>query len=199
MIHYALPSPRSLMGHRLSKITTRTGDGGETGLGDGSRTRKDSPRVAALGEIDELNSAIGVLLAEAVPEKIRQGLESIQHDLFDLGGDVSIPGRATMTDGQVRKLETLQEELNSDLPRLKEFILPGGTRAAALAHVARAVCTRAERSLVALSAHESVSMPSRIYLNRLSDLLFVIARALNRAGQAPDVLWQKDRNRGAGA
>jgi cob(I)alamin adenosyltransferase len=183
------------MGHRLSKITTRTGDGGETGLGDGSRTRKDSPRVAALGEIDELNSAIGVLLAEAVPEKIRQGLESIQHDLFDLGGDVSIPGRATMTDGQVRKLETLQEELNSDLPRLKEFILPGGTRAAALAHVARAVCRRAERSLVALSSSEKVADAGRIYLNRLSDLLFVLGRVLNREGGSRDVLWQQGKNR----
>ena len=183
------------MGHRLSKITTRTGDGGETGLGDGSRTRKDSPRVAALGEIDELNSAIGVLLAEAVPVKIREGLESVQHDLFDLGGDVSIPGRATMTDGQVRKLETLQEELNSDLPRLKEFILPGGTRAAALAHLARAVCRRAERSLVALSSSEKVADAGRIYLNRLSDLLFVLGRVLNREGGSCDVLWQQGRNR----
>lgn len=183
------------MGHRLSKITTRTGDGGETGLGDGTRTRKDSPRVAALGEIDELNSAIGVLLAEAVPEKIREGLESVQHDLFDLGGDVSIPGRATMTDGQVRKLETLQEELNSDLPRLKEFILPGGTRAAALAHLARAVCRRAERSLVALSSSEKVADAGRIYLNRLSDLLFVLGRVLNRKGGSRDVLWQQGKNR----
>jgi len=183
------------MGHRLSKITTRTGDGGETGLGDGSRARKDSPRVAALGEIDELNSAIGVLLAEAVPEKIREGLESIQHDLFDLGGDVSIPGRATMTDGQVRKLETLQDGLNSDLPRLKEFILPGGTRAAALAHLARAVCRRAERSLVALSSSEKVADAGRIYLNRLSDLLFVLGRVLNRESGSGDVLWQQGKNR----
>ena len=183
------------MGHRLSKITTRTGDDGETGLGDGSRTRKDSPRVAALGEIDELNSAIGVLLAEAVPERIRAGLESVQHDLFDLGGDVSIPGRATMTGGQVRKLETLQDELNSDLPRLKEFILPGGTRAAALAHLARAVCRRAERSLVALSSSEKVADAGRIYLNRLSDLLFVLGRVLNREGGSRDVLWQQGKNR----
>src|SRR5437879_5264740 len=108
------------MGHRLSKITTRTGDGGETGLGDGSRVRKDSPRVAALGEIDELNSAIGVLLAEPIPEMIRESLEGVQHDLFDLGGDVSIPGRATMTAGQVEKLEALLEALNAGLPRLKE-------------------------------------------------------------------------------
>src|SRR5215831_21365911 len=126
------------MGHRLSKITTRTGDGGETGLGDGSRVRKDSPRVAALGEIDELNSAIGLLLAEPVPEQVRASLESIQHDLFDLGGDVSIPGRSTMTADQAQRLEALLEEMNAGLPRLKEFILPGGTRAAALAHLARA-------------------------------------------------------------
>src|SRR5258705_1024484 len=178
------------MGHRLSKITTRTGDGGETGLGDGSRVRKDSPRVAALGEIDELNSAIGVLLAEPIPQKIRESLESVQHDLFDLGGDVSIPGRATMTAAQVEKLETLLEELNAGLPRLKDFILPGGTRAASLAHLARTVCRRAERSLVALSSSEEVADAGRIYLNRLSDLLFVLGRVLNREGGGADVLWQ---------
>jgi cob(I)alamin adenosyltransferase len=183
------------MGHRLSKITTRTGDGGETGLGDGSRVRKDSPRIAALGEIDELNSAIGVLLAEAIPGKLRAGLESIQHDLFDLGGDVSIPGRATMTPGQAEKLEALLEELNADLPRLKEFILPGGTRAAGLAHLARAVCRRAARSRVALSSSETVADAGRIYLNRLSDLLFVLGRVLNREGGGGDVLWQQGKNR----
>jgi len=183
------------MGHRLSKITTRTGDGGETGLGDGSRVRKDSPRVAALGEIDELNSAIGVLLAEPLPEKIRANLQGIQHDLFDLGGDVSIPGRATMTGAQVERVETLLEELNAGLPRLKEFILPGGTRAASLAHLARTVCRRAERSLVALSSSEKVADSGRIYLNRLSDLLFVLGRVLNREGGGADVLWQQGKNR----
>src|SRR5882724_2457274 len=183
------------MGHRLSKITTRTGDGGETGLGDGSRVRKDTPRVAALGEIDELNSAIGVLLAEPLPEKVRASLESIQHDLFDLGGDVSIPGRSTMSSAQVERLETLIEKLNSGLPRLKEFILPGGTRAAGLAHLARTVCRRAERSLVALSSSEKVADPARVYLNRLSDLLFVLARVLNREGGRGDVLWQQGKNR----
>jgi cob(I)alamin adenosyltransferase len=183
------------MGHRLSKIYTRTGDGGETGLGDGSRTRKDSPRVVALGEIDELNSAIGVLLAEPIPEKIRVVLENIQHDLFDLGGDVSIPGRATMTEDQVKRLEVVLDELNSALPRLKEFILPGGTRAASLAHLARTVCRRAERSLVALSSSEKVVDPTRIYLNRLSDLLFVLGRVLNREGGRGDVLWQQGKNR----
>ncbi|HTQ74699.1 MAG TPA: cob(I)yrinic acid a,c-diamide adenosyltransferase [Burkholderiales bacterium] len=183
------------MGHRLSKITTRTGDGGETGLGDGSRVRKDDPRVAALGEIDELNSAIGVLLAEPMPEKIRADLESIQHDLFDLGGDVSIPGRATMTQGQIDRLEARVEEMNADLPRLKEFILPGGTRAAGLAHLARAVCRRAERSLVALSSSQKVADAGKVYLNRLSDLLFVLGRVLNRVGGRGDVLWQQGKNR----
>jgi cob(I)alamin adenosyltransferase len=183
------------MGHRLSKITTRTGDGGDTGLGDGSRVRKDSPRVAALGEIDELNSAIGLLLAEPMPEKIRRNLESIQHDLFDLGGDVSIPGRATMTDGQLGRIEALLEELNAGLPPLKEFILPGGTRAASLAHLARTVCRRAERALVALSSSEKVADAGKIYLNRLSDLLFVLGRILNREGGRADLLWQPGRNR----
>jgi len=183
------------MGHRLSKIYTRTGDGGETGLGDGSRTRKDSPRVVALGEIDELNSAIGVLLAEPVPEKIRAILESVQHDLFDLGGDVSIPGRATMTEDQVKRLEALLDEFNAALPPLKEFILPGGTRAAGLAHFARTVCRRAERSIVALSSSEKVADPARAYLNRLSDLLFVLGRVLNREGGRVDVLWQQGKNR----
>jgi len=183
------------MGHRLSKITTRTGDRGDTGLGDGSRTRKDSPRVAALGEIDELNSAIGVLLAEPMPEKIRGSLESVQHDLFDLGGDVSIPGRSTVTEGQVQRIETLLEELNAGLPRLKEFILPGGTRAASLAHLARTVCRRAERALVALSQGEKVGDTGRVYLNRLSDLLFVLGRALNRDGGGADVLWHQGKNR----
>ena len=183
------------MGHRLSKITTRTGDGGDTGLGDGSRVRKDSPRVAALGEIDELNSAIGVLAAEPLTDRIKAILESIQHDLFDLGGDISIPGRSTLSDGQIERLERLLEELNAALPRLKEFILPGGTRAAGLAHLARAVCRRAERSLVALSSSEKVAEPGRIYLNRLSDLLFVLGRILNREAGRADLLWQQGRNR----
>src|SRR5215470_98295 len=183
------------MGHRLSKITTRTGDGGDTGLGDGSRVRKDSARVATLGEIDELNSAIGVLLAEPVPDRIRGQLESIQHDLFDLGGDVSIPGRATMTAAQAERLEALLGEMNAALPRLKEFILPGGTRAAGLAHLARAVCRRAERSLVALSSSGKVADEGRVYLNRLSDYLFVLGRILNREGGRGDVLWQQGKNR----
>jgi cob(I)alamin adenosyltransferase len=183
------------MGHRLSKITTRTGDSGETGLGDGTRTRKDSPRIAALGEIDELNSAIGVLLAEPLPERVQGILQDIQHDLFDLGGDLSIPGRATMTEAQVKRLDALLEELNAALPRLKEFILPGGTRAAGLAHLARTVCRRAERALVALSHAEEVAHSGRIYLNRLSDLLFVLGRVLNRESGRGDVLWRQGKNR----
>ena len=183
------------MGHRLSKITTRTGDGGDTGLGDGSRVRKDSARVDALGEIDELNSAIGVLAAEPLPGRVREILEGIQHDLFDLGGDVSIPGRSTVTDGQVGRLEKLLEELNAGLPPLKEFILPGGTRAAGLAHLTRAVCRRAERSLVALSSSEKVADAGRIYLNRLSDLLFVLGRVLNRESGRADLLWEQGKNR----
>jgi cob(I)alamin adenosyltransferase len=183
------------MGHRLSKITTRTGDSGETGLGDGSRTRKDSPRIAVLGEVDELNSAIGVLLAEPLSDRIRDALVGIQHDLFDLGAELSIPGRASMSDSQVKRIEALLEDFNSTQPPLKEFILPGGTRAAGLAHLARAVCRRAERSLVALALSEKIGEVSRIYLNRLSDLLFVLGRALNREGGQGDVLWQPDRNR----
>ena len=183
------------MGHRLSKIYTRTGDGGETGLGDGSRVRKDSQRVVALGEVDELNSTMGVLLAESLPDKIREALEGIQHDLFDLGGDLSIPGRSSMSDAQVKRLEALLDGLNSALPPLKEFILPGGTRAAGLAHLARTVCRRAERSLVALARSEKVGDVARIYLNRLSDLLFVLGRILNREGGRGDVLWQQGKNR----
>lgn len=185
------------MGHRLSRIVTRTGDSGTTGLGDGSRVAKDSPRIAAIGTVDELNCAIGVVLAEGVSAEVRALLTDIQHDLFDLGGELSIPGHAAITQAHVERLEAAVEHYNADLPMLKEFILPGGTRAAALAHVARTVCRRAERTLVALAGGDTVSTSSRIYLNRLSDLLFVLARALNRAAGAPDVLWQKDRARGA--
>lgn len=183
------------MGHRLSRITTRTGDSGETGLGDGSRVRKDSARVTALGDIDELNSAIGVLLAEQAPDAIRAVLESVQHDLFDLGGDVSIPGRATLSESQIRRLESSLGELNATLAPLKEFILPGGTRAAGLAHLARTICRRAERSLVALASSEQVAEEARVYLNRLSDLLFVLGRTFNRDAGRSDILWKPDRNR----
>jgi cob(I)alamin adenosyltransferase len=181
------------MGHRLSKITTRTGDAGETGLGDGSRVSKASPRVAALGEVDELNSAIGVLLAEELPADVRAALHGVQHDLFDLGGELSIPGHTMVTDAQVERLERLLEGFNQNLPPLKEFILPGGTRAAALAHFARTVCRRAERALVALQREERVADAARIYLNRLSDLLFVLGRVLNRTAGGSDVLWQRTK------
>ena len=184
------------MGHRLSKIYTRTGDGGETGLGDGSRAAKDSPRIAALGDVDELNSVIGVLLAEGLPDELQHAFLGVQHDLFDLGGEVCIPGRSSMTTQQVTRLEQLLDKLNASLPPLKEFVLPGGTRAAALAHMARTVCRRAERSLVALGRTDLVNEFSRIYLNRLSDLLFVAARTLNRVEKdGGDVLWQPGKNR----
>jgi cob(I)alamin adenosyltransferase len=183
------------MGHRLSKIYTRTGDAGETGLGDGSRVPKDGARIGTLGEVDELNSCIGLMLAEALPDAVRSALEGVQHDLFDLGGEVCIPGHTSMKSVQVERLEQLLDGFNADLPPLKEFILPGGTRAAALAHLARTVCRRAERALVALGHQEPVSEVSRVYLNRLSDLLFVLGRVLNRTGGGADVLWQQGKNR----
>jgi len=181
------------MGHRLSKIVTRTGDGGETGLGDGSRVPKDAPRIEAIGSVDELNSVLGVLLAESLPEAVAKCLTDVQHDLFDLGGELSIPGFSAVASTHVARIEDAVETFNAELAPLKEFILPGGTRAAALAHVARTVCRRAERSVIRLAAVDAVSEHSRIYLNRLSDLLFVLARALNRAAGHPDVLWQKGR------
>ena len=184
------------MGHRLSRIATRTGDDGTTGLGDGSRTGKDSLRIAAIGEVDELNSTIGLLLAEAVPDAIRDQLMAIQHDLFDLGGELCIPGFENVHEAQVAKLDALLEEHNAALPRLQEFILPGGARTAAIAHVARTVCRRAERAVVALGREETLRPVCRQYLNRLSDLLFVLARVLNREAGRGDVLWQKDRVKG---
>ena len=181
------------MGHRLSKITTRTGDAGETGLADGSRVPKDSLRIVALGEVDELNSALGVLLAEELPADVHAALTGIQHDLFDLGGELAIPGRPMMTAAQVATLEALVAQFNAGLAPLKEFILPGGTRAAALAHLARTVCRRAERSLVALGRAEQLPATGRVYLNRLSDLLFILGRVLNRAGGGTDVQWQRTK------
>ncbi len=181
------------MGHRLSKIVTRTGDAGTTGLGDGTRVGKDSARIAAIGEIDELNSTLGLLLCEPLPEVVAACLTAIQHDLFDLGGELSVPGYAAVTDAHVARLEDAVERFNADLGPLKEFILPGGTRPAAIAHVARTVCRRAERALVRMAATDPVSDPVRRYVNRLSDLLFVLARTLNRAAGQRDVLWQKER------
>jgi len=183
------------MGNRLSKIATRTGDKGETGLGDGSRVAKDSARIQALGDIDELNSCLGVLLAEKLPAYLRQGLLQVQHDLFDLGGEVCIPGHSMITEAHVLHLDALLAAYNRKLRPLKEFILPGGTRPAALAHLARTVCRRAERSLVALGRAEPVGERARQYLNRLSDLLFVLGRTLNRAGRRGDVLWRHQRQK----
>lgn len=180
------------MGHRLSRIYTRTGDGGETGLGDGTRVRKDSERITALGAVDELNSQLGLLLTETLPEDVRGWLTEIQHDLFDLGGEISIPGHTLLAAQRPLSLEQWLDRLNAELPPLEEFILPGGTRAAAQAHVARAVCRRAERALVRLEREAQGDTGLR-YLNRLSDLLFVLARALNRGAGAPDVLWTRDR------
>jgi len=182
------------MGHRLSKITTRTGDAGETGLGNGTRVAKDSARVAALGDVDELNSAIGVVLAEDIPAQVRDVLEQVQHDLFDLGGELSIPGHALLKEERVEGLEQALEQWNRTLPALKEFILPGGSRAAAAAHLARTVCRRAERTVVALGRIEPVGVAPRLYLNRLSDLLFVGARALNRAAGRGDVQWKRQKS-----
>jgi len=183
------------MGHRLSKITTRTGDAGDTGLGDGTRVAKHSPRIQALGDIDELNSCLGLLLAEKLPAAVRAALLQVQHDLFDLGGEVCIPGHTMIAQAHVTRVEELTQADNVKLKPLKEFILPGGTRAAALAHLARTVSRRAERSLVALGREEPVGAPARQYINRLSDWLFVLGRALNRAGRRGDVLWKHERKK----
>ena len=182
------------MGFRLSKIYTRTGDAGTTGLGNGNRVSKNSLRIHTLGEVDEVNAAIGVLLCEELPEDVRALLTNVQHDLFDLGGEVCIPGMEMITAKQVQHLEEELDRFNDDLEPLKDFILPGGTRAAALCHQARTICRRAERMIVALGQEEAVNDAPRQYLNRLSDLLFVLGRVLNRAGGRGDVLWQKRKN-----
>lgn len=181
------------MGNRLSKIATRTGDAGTTGLGDGSRTDKDSLRVHAMGDVDELNSQIGLLLCEELPPGLADELLLIQHDLFDLGGELCIPGYQLITDQQVANLDALLEKYNAGLTPLQEFILPGGSRSAALAHVCRTVCRRAERVVVSLGKAESVHPQPRQYLNRLSDLMFVLSRVLNRFSGGSDVLWKHER------
>ncbi|CAH0439807.1 cob(I)yrinic acid a,c-diamide adenosyltransferase [Ralstonia pseudosolanacearum] len=185
------------MGNRLSKIATRTGDDGTTGLGDGSRTGKDGLRIAAIGEVDELNSHLGVLLTETLPDDVRAALTAIQHDLFDLGGELCIPSHTMVTPAHVLRLDQWLADYNADLPRLAEFILPGGSRAAAQAHVCRTVCRRAERAIVALGRAETLGEAPRQYVNRLSDLLFVLARVLNRAGGGQDVLWEHERHKPA--
>lgn len=185
----------NIVGNRLSKIYTRTGDAGTTGLGDGSRVPKDSLRIHALGDVDELNSVIGLLLCEDLPASAREALTGVQHDLFDLGGELCIPGFNNVTEGQVKRLEDVLDGYNAELPPLKDFILPGGARSAAVAHLARTVCRRAERSVVSLAATEAVSELVRQYLNRLSDLLFVLGRVLNRHAGGSDVLWQQGKNK----
>ena len=183
------------MGKRLSKIYTRTGDDGTTGLGDGTRVAKDSVRVDAYGTVDEANSAIGVTLAcPSVPQIIADILTEVQHDLFELGGELCIPGHSAVTDQYVERLESELDGLNKDLPALEEFILPGGGQAAAACHLARTIVRRAERRVTTLTAVETVRPEVIRYLNRLSDLLFVIARVLARAENGQEVLWQRDRS-----
>ncbi len=190
------------MGNRLTQIATRTGDDGTTGLGDNTRVRKDSLRVQAMGEVDELNSHIGVLLCEAMPDSVRSLLVEIQHQLFNLGGELSIPGFELLKPEAVLALDEALADHNEALPRLKEFILPAGTRAASLAHVCRTVARRAERAVVALGAAEQLKDNPRQYLNRLSDLMFVLARVLNRhrtdGSAGDDVYWRSERMQRSG-
>jgi cob(I)alamin adenosyltransferase len=182
------------MGNRLSKIYTRTGDDGTTGLGDGTRTAKDSARVEAYGTVDEANSAIGLVLASNdVPDAVRACLTEVQHDLFELGSELCIPGYAAITDDFIERLENELDGFNADLPRLKEFILPGGSQAAAACHLARTIVRRAERRVYTLSRDEDVRPEAVKYLNRLSDLLFVVARVLARNAGGSEVLWNRDR------
>ena len=183
------------MGNRLSKIYTRTGDDGSTGLGDGSRVGKDSARVEAYGTVDEANSCIGLLLATDMPEPVRDLLIRIQHQLFDLGGELCIPGHAAIFDADIDALEAQLDQFNEGLPALKEFILPGGGEAAARCHIARTVVRRAERSTVELARLESVRPQPVHYLNRLSDLLFVLCRVLARASGHGEVLWKHERRK----
>jgi len=183
------------MGNRLSRIYTRTGDDGSTGLGDGARVGKDSLRVAAYGTVDEANSTLGLLLAAEVPDDIRSLLTTIQHQLFDLGGELCIPGHAAIEDADIERLEQQLDRYNDDLPPLKDFILPGGGEAAARCHIARTVVRRAEREAVALARVEDVRPQAVRYLNRLSDLLFVLARVLARASGHGEVLWNHERRR----
>ncbi len=186
------------MGNRLTKIATRTGDAGMTGLGDGSRVEKDHLRICAMGDVDELNSQIGVLMTEEFPQSVSVELKElllrVQHDLFDLGGELCIPNYTLLKTEQVERLDVWLNQYNAHLPPLKEFILPGGSRAAAQAHVCRTVCRRAERSIVKLGWVDPIADSPRQYVNRLSDLLFVLARVLNQAAGGQDVLW-KNQNK----
>ena len=181
------------MGNRLSKIYTRTGDDGTTGLGDGTRVGKDSARVNAYGTVDEANSSIGVVLAAQVPDDIRKLLTTVQHQLFDLGGELCIPGHAAIGAEDVDALERQLDHYNEGLPPLKDFILPAGGEAAARCHLARTIVRRAERETVTLARHDAVRPEAIRYLNRLSDLLFVLARVLARADGQGEVLWNHER------
>lgn len=178
------------MGHRLSRIVTRTGDAGTTGLADGRRVPKHDVRIATLGEVDELNSHLGLLLTETLPENVHALITAIQNDLFDLGGELALPAHPQVNETHVIRLDKAIAELNATLPPLEEFVLPGGTRAAALAHVCRTVCRRTERSLVRLAEREPLSPYPGQYLNRLSDLLFVVARQLNRSAGRAEPTWR---------
>ncbi|WP_207062607.1 cob(I)yrinic acid a,c-diamide adenosyltransferase [Motiliproteus sp. SC1-56] len=185
------------MGNRLSKIYTRTGDSGTTGLGDGARVAKDDARIEAIGDIDELNSCIGLLCSElASDDPLREPFQEIQQQLFNLGGELSVPGYTLIEESQVTELEQWLEALNEQLPPLTDFILPGGSRPASVCHLARSVCRRAERRLVTLSRDADVRPPCRSYLNRLSDLLFVSARTLARRDGGSEVLWRHRAERG---
>jgi len=187
------------MGKRLTQIATRTGDAGTTGLGDNTRVSKNSLRVHAMGEVDELNSHIGVLLCEDMAADVRTLLVEIQHQLFNLGGELSIPGYELLKPEAVLALDEALAHYNEQLPRLEEFILPAGSRAAALAHVCRTVARRAERAVVALGNEEAIKETPRQYLNRLSDLMFVLARVQNRMNGGDDVYWKSERMAQAGA
>ncbi len=185
------------MGNRLTQIATRTGDDGTTGLGSGDRVSKSNPRICAMGDVDELNSQIGVLLCESMPSQVRELLVDVQHQLFNLGGELSIPGYQLLKEAAIIQLDEALAHFNAELPRLEEFILPAGNRAASLAHVCRTVARRAERSVVNLAQTESIHAASHHYLNRLSDLLFVLSRVLNRMGSdgksGGDVYWKSER------
>jgi cob(I)alamin adenosyltransferase len=182
------------MGNRLSRIVTRTGDDGSTGLGDGTRVRKDAARIEALGSVDELNCTLGVLLSNELPEEAAAAcLTEVQHDLFDLGGEIAVPGTIAVDEERVAWLDSRLEEFNRDLPPLKEFVLPGGGTSASASHIARAVCRRAERSCWALARSEPMSPIALRYLNRLSDLLFVLARRFARAERGSEPLWNRAR------
>jgi len=182
------------MGNRLSKIYTRTGDGGTTGLGDGSRVAKDSLRVQAMGDVDELNAVVGLILVEPVSDAIRDCLIAVQHDLFNLGGEICMPGYTLIRNERITVIENQLDGFNESLTPLKEFILPGGSRAASYCHLARTVCRRAERTMHTLNNTESLTEASLQYINRLSDLLFVLCRMLNQDAGVPDVLWNNEAN-----